>query len=574
MLRSIKPRLRTRLKAASVTKQRGRLHSSTWAIGAPLGLLVALVLLPLLTVLASWLQWDAASAQVLSQLWQTVLPQYALTSLWLCLGVGVGVVALGLVTAVLVAVFEFPGRRWLEWALLLPLAMPAYVLAYAYTDFLQFSGPAQVWLRSQFGLQGRVLPEVRSLGGAIALLSLALYPYVYLLARAALAERAAHLMEAARLLGAPLQRQLREVALPLARPAVVAGTALALMETLADFGVVSYFGLQTFSTGIYKAWLSHDNRAAAAQLATVLLVMVLLLVRLEQHARRRLRYASASARAGAAASGPHRLRGAAAWGATAACALPVVLGFVLPIVIMLRPVLAYGFDGLATSGDDAYLTPARFAQWALNSVQLAGGTAVLAVVLAVALAHWGRHLPGAFTRGLNAVAGLGYAMPGIVVVVGLMLPVAWLQQRWPDTGVGYWMTATVLGLVWAYLVRFLAVALNSVQAGYQRLSPSLDEASRMLGVGAAATLWRVHLPLLHRSLAAAALLVFVDVMKELPATLVLRPFNNDTLAVVAYQLAKDERLAEAALPCLALVAVGLVPVVMLSRTLRAKGAGR
>ena len=524
-------------------------------------LLLAFLTLPVLAVIGSWLEFDAEALSILRQMLQTVLPAYAWTSLLLCLLVGAGVAAVGTATASAVTLFEFPGRRVFEWALLLPLAMPAYVIAYAYTDFLQYGGPLQTSLRSAFGLQGRLLPEVRSLGGAVLVFTVALYPYVYLLARTALSERAAHLMEAARLLGAPLSRCIREVALPLARPAVAAGVALALMETLADFGVSSYFGIQTFTAGIYKAWLSMDNRMAAAQLATVLLGVVAVLLRIEHGAQRRMRFAAGrGARDGSADAGPVRLYGARAALAWCLCALPIALGFVLPVLFMLRPLLL-GWDNLLWS---------QFASWTLNSLYLAGLSAVLATALALGLAFAVRRQPDRLTRGAVQLASLGYAVPGAVIVVGLLLPVGWLQAAAPQTSAGYWVTATLLGVVWAYLVRFSAVALQSIQSGYSRLPLSFDDSARMLGTTGAALLWRVHWPLLRRSVAVAGLLVFVDVMKELPATLVLRPFNSDTLAVVAYQLARDERLGEAALPALALVLVGLLPVALLSRTLRAR----
>ncbi len=389
--------------------------------------------------------------------------------------------------------------------------------------------------------------------------TVSLYPYVYLLARTALVERVASLMEAARLLGAPLHRRIREIALPLARPALAAGMALALMETLADFGVSSYFGIQTFTAGIYKAWLAMDNRVAAAQLATVLLALVLLLLQLEQRAERRLRFAQGRvSRQGAAESQPVRLRGRAqtlAWGV---CALPVLLGFVLPVLILLRALL----------GSDEALPWARFGEWAWNSLRLGAVTAVLAVAAALWLAFVAPRQASVCSRALPQLVGIGYAIPGAVVVVGLLLPLGWVQQLWPGSPLGAWITATSLGLVWAYLVRFCAVALQSVHSGYARIPASLDDSARMLGVTGWGLLRHVHAPLLRRTTVAALLLVFVDVMKELPATLVLRPFNSDTLAVVAYQLARDERLGEAALPSLALVLVGLIPVVLLSRTLR------
>ena len=524
-------------------------------------LLVFLLTLPVMAVVLSWLEFDSEARSILTQMLQTVLPEYTWTSLLLCLLVGVGVAGIGMATASAVTLFEFPGRRVFEWALLLPLAMPAYVLAYAYTDFLQYGGPMQSWLRSAFGLQGRLLPEVRSLGGAVLVFTVALYPYVYLLARTALSERAVHLMEAARLLGAPLTRRIRQVALPLARPAVAAGVALALMETLADFGVSSYFGIQTFTAGIYKAWLSMDNRMAAAQLATLLLIFVAVLLRIEHSAQKRMRFAAGrGARAGAADAAPVQLRGgraALAWGV---CAAPIAFGFVLPVLFMLRP-LVLGWDNLLWD---------QFVNWTLNSLWLAGLSAVLATALALSLAFAVRRQPDVFTRGAVQLASLGYAVPGAVIVVGLLLPVGWLQAAAPQTGAGYWITATVLGVVWAYLVRFSAVALQSIQSGYSRIPSSFDDSARMLGTTGAGLLVRVHWPLLKRSVAVAGLLVFVDVMKELPATLVLRPFNSDTLAVVTYQLARDERLGEAALPALALVLVGLLPVALLSRTLRSR----
>ena len=525
-----------------------------------LAVLALLLALPVLTVLMSWAQWNAASASILIQMAQTVLPDYMGTSLLLCVLVSVGVISLGTLSAAAVTLFDFPLRRSLEWALLLPLAMPAYVVAYAYTDYLQFSGPLQTTLRSVFGWEGRVFPEVRNVWGAACVFTLALYPYVYLLARTALSERANHLMEAARLLGAPLSRRILRVALPLARPAIAAGTALALMETLADFGVSSYFGIQTFTAGIYKAWLVMDNRIAAAQLATLLLLVVVVLLAAEQRAQSRLRFSSARVDSHSTESQPLTLHGWSAAGVCTLCMLPVLLGFVLPVLFMFRALLQG--DGLMD------LPWSRFVQWSLTSLSLGGMTALLAVGAALLMAAQARLNPSWLTRQVLGVVSLGYAVPGAVIVVGLLLPVGWVQATWPQSGVGFWLTATVLGLVWAYLVRFVAVALQSVQSGYARVPASLDDSARMLGTSGFSLVRRVHWPLLKKPVAAAALLVLVDVMKELPATLVLRPFNTDTLAVMAYQLARDERLGEAALPSLALVLVGLLPVMLLSRTLR------
>jgi iron(III) transport system permease protein len=526
-----------------------------------------LLAVPVLGVLGSWAALDAASLAVLRHQLDTVLPEYALNSLLLAAAVAIGVALLGGATAALVALFEFPLRRVFEWALLLPLAMPAYVLAYAATDFLQFSGPLQTWLRSVTGAQGALWPDVRSLWGAAVMFILCLYPYVYLLTRAALSERAVPLMEAARLLGAGTLRRVREVALPLARPALAAGVALALMETLADYGVGAYFGLSTFTTGIYKAWLVMVDRDAAAQLASVLLVLVALLLWVEQRAQKRLRFAATrTGGAHAAEARPIVLTGGRAALAVALCALPVLLGFVLPVLVLLRLVW------LEAAHTEFGLPLARFAQWAWTSFKLAGLAAVMATAAALALGFALRLRESTALRAAARVVSLGYAVPGAVIAVGILLPVGWLQAHVPQLGTTALVTGTVFGLMYAYLVRFSAVALQSVEAGYARVPPSVDETARMLGASRRRLFAELHAPLLRRAGIAAMLLVFVDVMKELPATLVLRPFNSDTLAVVAYQLARDERLGEAALPSLAIVAVGLIPVLMLSRSLRPDSA--
>jgi iron(III) transport system permease protein len=538
-----------------------RIH---WALAA----VCLLLALPVLGVIGSWAALDAAALGVLRHQLATVLPGYAGQSALLAATVAVGVAVLGGTTAAAVTLFDFPGRRGFEWALLLPLAMPAYVLAYAYTDFLQYSGPLQVTLRRLTGAGGALWPDVRSLAGAVVVFVLCLYPYVYLLTRAALGERAVQLMEAARVLGAGLRRRVLEVALPLARPALVAGVALALMETLADYGVGAYFGLTTFSTGIYKAWLAMNDRTAAAQLASVLLAVVALLLWLERRAQRRLRFASS--RRGSAHAGEARpivLKGRGVALAWLVCGLPVLLGFVVPVLVLARMLW------LESVNDEFGLPLARFALWAWTSFKLAALAAVAAAGLALALGfalRQGHHGRGRLDMlGLGArIVSLGYAVPGAVIAVGILLPLGYVQARWPQAGVPVLVTGTVFGLVYAYLVRFSAVALQSVEAGYARVPLSIDDSARMLGAGRLRLFTELHAPLLRRSALAAALLVFVDVMKELPATLVLRPFDSDTLAVVAFNFARDERLGEAALPSLAIVLVGLIPVVLLSRAMR------
>ena len=528
-----------------------------------LTLVCLLLAVPVLVVLGSWLGLDAASLGVLRHQMQTVLPGYAANSLLLALGVGLGVAALGGATAALVTLFDFPLRRVFEWALLLPLSMPAYVLAYAATDFLQYSGPLQSGLRALTGARGALWPDVRSLWGAVLLFVLCLYPYVYLLTRAALSERGVQLMEAARLLGAGTARRVVSVALPLARPAITVGVALVLMETLADYGVGSYFGLQTFTTGIYRAWLVMNDRAAAAQLASLLLVFIAALLWLESHAQRRLRFATSRRSDAASEAQPLRLTGARAALAMAVCALPVLLGFVLPVGVLVA------LHWQQTDSSAGGLPLARFAQWSWTSFKLAGVAALLSTLLALGLAFGQRTGTNRPLRWAGRVVALGYAVPGAVIAVGILLPLGWLQQHAPQLGAAGLVTGTVFGVMYAYLVRFSSVALQSVEAGYTRIPASLDESARMLGVSRRRLFGELHLPLLRRASIAAFLLVFVDAMKELPATLVLRPFDSDTLAVIAYQLARDERLGEAALPSLAIVLVGLVPVLLLSRSMRA-----
>ena len=519
---------------------------------------LAALMLPWLSVLAG----DHTGLSVLSEMWQTVLPSYMLDTALLCVMVALIAGIMGTTSAVLVTLFDFRGRALFEWALLLPLAMPAYVVAYAYTDFLQYSSDLQTWLRSTFDLQGAVLPNIRSLGGAALVFSFCLSPYVYLLVRTALSERAGHLMEAARLLGSPLKDRIVKVALPLARPAIAAGVVLVLMETLADFGVVSYFGVQTLSTGIFKAWLAMDNRMAAAQLATVLLFIVAILLKIEQSAQAKLRFATSKGARFAAGQAPAMpLFGRQALLAQILCALPVILGFIVPVVLMLYTL------GVQMQAQDVVIPWNAFAQWSANSLRLATITAAIAVGCGLILTFLMRSSASKWLAAVVRLASLGYAVPGTVIVVGLLLPLGWLQAAYPELRVGYWLTATSAGLIWAYLVRFNAVTVQTLQSGYSRISKSLDESALMLGVGKFHLMRTVHAPLLKRSMLTAALLVFVDVMKELPATLVLRPFNSDTLAVVTYQLARDERLGEAALPALALVLVGLIPVIFLSRSL-------
>ena len=489
----------------------------------------------------------------------TVLPEYLRTTLFLLVIVAVGIVAVGVSAAWCVTAFEFPGRRVLEWALLLPLAVPAYVVAYAYTDWLQYAGPVQSGLRALtgWGRNDYWFPEIRSLGGAAAVFVAVLYPYVYLITRVAFLEQSRSVAEAGRTLGLTARGTFFRITLPMARPAIAAGAALALMETLADFGTVSYFGVQTFTTGIFRAWLSMGEPLSAARLSLVLLAFVGVVVLVERAARGRARFHGGSQRRPRAAR--RQLRGSRAALAFAACALPLACGFALPVALLLH---------LTFSSPDPQFG-ARFARLAANSATLATITAACAVAIALVLAYGARLTRSRVAAGVNRLAGLGYAMPGAVIAIGVLIPVARIDHAIADAGIatGLLLTGSIAMLVYAYLVRFLGIALNTVEAGLAQVTPHMEDAARSLGMGAGATLARVHAPILRSSLVTAALLVFVDVMKELPATFVMRPFDFDTLAVQAYNLASDERLAEASTASLAIVAVGLLPVIVAARRL-------
>lgn len=517
----------------------------------------ALIVLPLLTVVASVL---GPASGTWAHLARTLLGTYVLNTALLVACVGAGVLSIGVLSAWLVTAYRFPAQRLLEWALVLPLAMPAYVMAYAYTDWLQFTGPVQSALRAATGWQAREywFPEIRSLAGAAAMLSFALYPYVYLLARTAFLDVSRSALEAGRLAGYSAWGSFWRVALPIARPAIAAGAALALMETLADFGTVSYFALEVFTTGIFKAWLSMGDSVAAGQLSVCLLAFVFVVLALERASRGRAAYASTLSKR----PPPQRLSGAAAALAFVACGLPVLLGFLLPAGLLIH---------LAWSDPEARWT-ARLPVLVGNSFMLAGIAAAVGVALATGMAYAARLSRGRLAKIVawaNRAATLGYAIPGAVIAIGVLVPLGRLDN-WIAGGIEAWfgvkpgllLTGTIVALVYAYLVRFLAVALQSVESGLAKITPRMDDAARSLGASPAGTLVRVHAPLLASSLAAAALLLFVDVMKELPATFALRPFNFDTLAIEAYNLAKDERLAEAAIPSLVIVAIGLVPVLV------------
>ena len=545
--------------AATVDPGSCRSRPDPWTLGVTA---LALVLaLPVLVVLGFLL---VPAGEVWEHLAATVLQDYVVNSLWLMLGVTVGTLIGGVGTAWLVSMCRFPGRGLFEWALLLPMAMPAYIIAYTYTGLLDFAGPVQSALRgwSGWGFGDYWFPEVRSLPGAVVMLSLVLYPYVYLLARAAFLGQSLCVLDISRTLGNGPWRTFFTVALPLARPAIVAGLSLALMETLADYGTVQYFGVATFTTGIFRTWYGLANTAAAAQLAALLLGFIFLLILLERLSRRQARYHQTSQRHQAIRRLP--LTGWRGLAALGFCLIPLAFGFLIPAGQLAAWALAVAGSVL----DEAF--------WRLvgHSLGLAATAAVLALLLALVLGYGLRLQP---TRGVRAavrVAGLGYAVPGTVIAVGVIIPFGWLDNQvdaWMratfDLSTGLLLSGTLVALLFAYLVRFLAVALQTVESGLGKIRPAMDESARSLGLSPGSVLGRVHLPMLRGSLFTALLLVFVDVLKELPATLILRPFNFNTLAVRVYELAVDERLADAAPAALAIVLAGLAPVILLSRSI-------
>lgn len=528
------------------------LNGAAWLVAALcIGPVIAAALAALTGDLDSW-----------RNILASVLPRYTKTTLALVAVVAVSSALIGSVTAWLVVIYRFPGSKWLEVMLALPLAFPAYVMAYAYTHMLDHPGPVQTLLRDVTGWGPRDywFPEIRSFGGAAAMLTIVLYPYVYLLARASFRRQSASAYLAARALGESPGGAFRRVALPMARPAIAGGTLLVVMETIADFGTVAFFNVQTFATGIYQAWFSLGDRSAAAQLSLCLLTFALLVAWLERIQRGRARTAGKGTHF--EAMSPVELSGPSAWAAMIVCALPVLAGFVIPIVMLTTMALGSG---------QSVFEP-RYRDFMLNSITVAGVAAIVTVAGAIIIGFRARNRPGTQARAMTTAAGLGYAVPGGVIAVGLLVPFAWLDNAIDafmearfgiDTGL--LITGSIALMVIAYMVRFMAAAHNAFDSGMATVPPHFDDTARSLGRTAPQVLWQVHIPMVRTSVLTALLIVFVDAMKELPATLILHPFDFQTLAVQAHRLAADERLAEAAVPSLALVAFGLLPVIVLCR---------
>lgn len=516
--------------------------------------------LPLFVIFFSFFSWDTVIWQHLAA---TVLPRYISNSLLLAFGVGFGATILGTCLAWLIVNYDFYGRRLIQWMVLLPLAMPAYIIAYTYTGLLDFAGPLQTFIRSTFdlGAQDYWFPEVRSLSGAIILMSLVLYPYVYILARTAFSEQSQKYREVSELAGVSPLKHFFKVALPLARPAIMTGAALAMMEALADFGTVEYFGVSTFTTGIYRTWFGMGDIKAASQLSGFLCLFVFILIMVEKMSRRDSQ--NYSSRQGKSARAK-RVKGINGGLIFMLCSLPVAFGFIIPFVQLAT--WAFSFSDLSSLAD--------YPEYAMNSVMLASIGAIVVVAMALLFSYAKRLHPSKTVSGFIQLVSLGYALPGTVIAIGVLVPLGWLDIKfnvltnvWFNFQPGLVFSGTVFALIFAYAIRFMSVALNNTEAGIQRIKPSMDEASKVLGDSPTQRLLRIHIPLLKASLLSATLLVFVDILKELPATLVLRPFNFNTLAVKAFELASDERLIDAALPSITIVLVGILPVIILTKTL-------
>ncbi|GAB1478382.1 iron ABC transporter permease [Paracoccaceae bacterium] len=528
-----------------------------WSLGA---LAIAVVVVaPMLAVL--WIALHPTE-NIWPHLLATVLPRYLGTTLILMAGVGTLAAAMGTGAAWLVTMYRFPGRGWLAHALLFPLAIPAYVGAYALVDFLDYSGALQTTLRALFGWRNARdywFPTIRSEWAAILVLSSVLYPYVYLLTRQALREQSGGIYEVARALGLNGWGVFWRLGLPLARPAIAAGVALALMETVADFGTVQHFGVQTLTTGVFSTWLNGGNAGGAAQISGVILTLILCLVTVERLGRRNARFhrPSRAPRPVTAVTLP----GLWGWAATGLCLMPFGLGFVLPVSVMASHAIAK---------PEVWAAPGLGAA-ALNTVVTGGAAAVLTVGAALFLVYGVRMAGRGMARLVLPVTTLGYAAPGAVLAVGILVPLAALDHRVADgilalTGhdPGLMLTGTSAAIVLAYVVRFFGIGQGAVDAAFGRISPSLPMAARSLGQTAGGALRRVYLPLMRGSIASALLVVFVDCVKELPATLLLRPFNFNTLSTRVYELASLEQLGEAAPAALVVVALGLSAVALLA----------
>ncbi|WP_245418455.1 ABC transporter permease [Cohaesibacter intestini] len=528
------------------------------------GLLCLLTLLVVAPILSLVIIAFGDAGDVWPHLVSTVLPRSVMTTFWLMLGVGSLTMLIGVSTAWLVTMCRFPGRAIFQWALLIPLAIPTYIVAYASVELLDYSGPAQSALRWLFGFKNARdywFPEVRSLPGAILVMSLVLYPYIYLTTRATFLLQSACALDVSRTLGAGPIRLFFAVALPLARPAIVVGVTLAMMECLNDIGAVEFFGVKTLTFSVYDTWLNRSSLAGAAQISTVMLLFVLMLLWLERNGRRQQRFAVTTRRYQALPS--FHLTGLRGACAVAICALPIFLGFLLPAMVLTRSVFLNWQDNLT----------ADFLSAMGNSLFLATAAAILTTMIGTSLAYVARIQKSQLAEAITRTSAIGYAVPGTVLAVGILIPVAMLDnfiastmKQWFGIATGLIIISSGAAMLYAYCVRFMAMSYGAGETGLQRISPNLEAAARTLGRSPMRTLIEIDLPMIRPALISGALLVFVDVMKELPATILLRPFNFDTLATLVYGQASLEAFEKGSLAALSIVLVGIVPVILLSRT--------
>ncbi|MFW6091250.1 MAG: ABC transporter permease [Actinomycetota bacterium] len=546
--------LETRPEAASARERFRRPVRLRWLLATCA--VAVLVVLPVALVAASVL---TPSTDVWGFLWRTSLPEMLVSTLLLLAGVVLGTLVLGSGLAWLVATYRFPGRSAFSWLLVLPLAVPAYVLGFVYVWLLDTPGPVQTGLRGLFG-DDVWFPEVRSMAMVIVVLTLALYPYVYLLARAALAEQAAATHDAARTLGQGPLRVARRVLLPMARPSLAAGGALVAMETLTDYATVQYFNVETVSVGIYRVWNGMYDRAAATELASLVLVFAITIIVVERALRGRARYHQQGG--GARGREPVRLRGWRAWTATGVCAAVVGVTFVIPAAQLLN------WSSIVTLRSPDGQWDARYLEYATNSLLIAGAAALACLLLAAVVVNANRFGGDRLTAGLARLTTVGYAMPGPVVAVGVLVLFAALDAGLDLVGAswgGLLVTGSIVGLIYAYVVRFLAVSYNSLDASLEKVTPSMTASALTLGASPLRVVGRVHLPLIRSGIGVALVLVAIDALKELPIVLLLRPFGFETLAVWVYRLASESRWELAGLPALTIVAVATIPVAVLIR---------
>ena len=495
---------------------------------------------------------------------KVILPEYIYNSLLLTLGVSLGSLLLGIPTAWLTAVCSFPFKRTIVMMLILPMAMPAYIIAYTYTGLLDFSGPVQSELRNFMGWEygDYYFPEIRSISGAVVMLSLVLYPYVYLLARATFLNQSANVIEVSRLLNSGPWESFIRIALPLSRPAVIVGLSLVVMETLADYGTVSYFGVSVFTTGIFRTWFGLGDYSTASKMAALLLIFIFLLVLAERSSRKKSKYYN-SVGAKSRFTG-YKLTKYRLFIVFLICLFPIIFGFILPIIQL--SIWAY-LTWENSIGN-------KFVELFYNSVTLSAIASIVSLITAFSITYCQRILPTRKIKLVVRLTSLGYALPGTIIAVGVIIPLAFIDHKidtfsniYLNISTGLIFSGSIVAIQFAYLVRFLSISINTIESGLEKIRPNMDKSSYSLGVSSEQTFIRIHLPILKISVLTSILLVFVDVIKELPATLILRPFDFNTLAVKAYELASDERLTDASIPALAIILAGLLPLIFISNSI-------